>query len=470
MSMEDFFHLATRLISQMGFKIRSSVYREDVAVFDAQMPIPGKALHYVIVFFKRPVVRGKDLEEMLEESVEVRWMFVTTGEFEGVDKFKERDDITLMNSSDLKRLLREFGIEEEMERDSRGQEARKGSFLPSTGEYESLLQWSEEFLNSGNYRMALDYAEKALGIKITPQGLKLKARILSKMGEIEKAIEILKEILEENVEDDEAWLLLGEVVEDESPEDAEAAYARCLKFNPRNLACWISRGNALLTLGRYNEALVCYDRALAIRNDLPMIWNNRGIALKHMGKYDEALRSYNMALDIDPKFKDAHLNKAILYFDLRRYEEAQNSLREVLSLEENDIPALLLLAKIHLKRNMEGEAREILNRILTIDPVNLEAREILRRLEPKESPEIYSHKGYLHLLYEMGKLDMPDGMDYNALGLLLMDRGEYELASLHFRIASIVNPDFKEARLNLARALEKLGKKREAREILKELD
>jgi len=70
----------------------------------------------------------------------------------------------------------------------------------------------------------------------------------------------------------------------------------------------------------------------------------------------------------------------------------------------------------------------------------------------------------------MGKLDMPDGMDYNALGLLLMDRGEYELASLHFRIASIVNPDFKEARLNLARALEKMGKKREAREILKELD
>ncbi len=472
MSMEDFFHLANRLVSQMGFKVKTSVYREDVAVFDAHMPIPGKALHYVIVFFKRPVVRGEDIQEMMEETVEVRWMFITTGDFENVESLRAREDVTLMNSSDLNRLLREFGIEEEMDRAERGQEAREGRYLPSVGEYESMLQWAEDFFNSGNYKMALDYADRAISIKGTPRAMKMKARILHKMGRQEEAIEILKEVLDQDVEDDEAWFILGEILEDMGDEEeAEGAYARCLKFNHRNLGCWANRGNVLLSMGRYNEALLCYERAISIRSDLPLLWNNKGVALKYLGRYDEALQSYNMALRFDPNFLDAHLNKAILYFDLRRYEEAQNSLSHALSIEENHVPSMLLLARIYMKRNMEREAQELLRKVLQLDPANQEARELLKKLSPGDSTiqPVVSEEAMYHILYEENSLPIPGEHAYNSLGLQLMEQGKYELASLHFRIALKMNPDFREAQYNLARALKMMGRKKESKLLLEEL-
>jgi tetratricopeptide (TPR) repeat protein len=32
-----------------------------------------------------------------------------------------------------------------------------------------------------------------------------------------------------------------------------------------NVDTWISKGNALYNLGQYNEAIVCYDKAIEIR-------------------------------------------------------------------------------------------------------------------------------------------------------------------------------------------------------------
>ena len=468
-SMEDFFHLANELVIRMGFKVKSSVYRDDIAVFDAHMAVPGKPLHYIIVFFKRAVVNREDILDVLEETIEVRWMFITTGNFQGIDELRSRDDITFMNSSDFKRLLREFGLEEELRR-IEGKEVRSESTLPSTLEYESLLQWAEDFLSSGNLGMALDYVNRALGIKKTSAGLKLKARILGKMGRKEEAAELIGRVIEGNVEDDEAWFILGELVEEESPEDAEAAYARCLKFNPRNIGCWLNRGNTLLSLGKYKEALLCYDRAIAIRDDLPTAWNNRGIALKHLGRYEDALRSYNMALKLDGNFKDAYLNKAILYFDLKRYEEAHNFAKRVLEIDDKSIPALLLLARVHIKRNMENEAKEILSKVLSLDPLNQEARELMRRFYPKATlEEPVEYQNIHHILYEEGKLAVPDSHAYNTLGLKLMEDGEYDLAAMHFRIALKMNPEMREAKYNLAKALMLMGKKKEAEKLMKEL-
>jgi len=388
MGMEEFVHLCNRLVMEMGFKIRNSVYRENIAVFDAYMPLPGKSLHYVIIFIRKPKVTKDEILDMIDvETVEVRWMIITTGEFEDVDDLRGRDDITLMEGGDFERLLREFGLAEEMSRPERGKELREGRILPSVGELESMLQWAQEFLENENYEKALGYVDDAIKIKPIPSALKLKARIFHRMGRYEEAISILKEVLEANIEDDEAWLLLGEVLEDmDDYEEASEAYTQCVRFNHRNMACWINRGNVMLLLEKYQEALMCYEKALSIRRDVPSVWNNRGVVLKHLGKYDDALRSYNIALEIDPNFADAYLNKAYLYFDLRRYEEALNAVEEYLKRRE-DVRGYVLLARIHIKRNLKKEAKDALKKALEIEPANQEARELLDRLEGRGREE-----------------------------------------------------------------------------------
>jgi tetratricopeptide (TPR) repeat protein len=396
MSMEEFVRLCNRLVGEMGFKIRNSVYRENIAVFDAYMPIPGKSLHYVIIFLRKPKVKKEEILDLIDvESVEIKWIIITTGEFEDVGKLGE--DVTLMDCKDFERLLEEFGLKEEFMREERGKEAREGRYLPSSGELENMLQWAEEFLEDGNYEKALEYVDKALNIKATPQAQKLKSKILHRMSRFEEAIAIITKVLEENVKDDEAWLIFGEILEDmDDLEEAEQAYGQCVHFNKLNIACWINRGNVLLAKQKYQEALMCYDKALALKQNMPAIWNNRGVALKYLGKYDEALKSYNTAIKFDKNFADAYLNKAYLYFDLKKYEEARNALADYIRLKE-DARGYILLTKIYMKMNMKKEAKEGIKKALQIEPGNQEARELLDTLEGR-SREIKEYEAMKNLL------------------------------------------------------------------------
>ena len=394
MSSEEFARLCNRLVTHMGFKIRKSVYRENVVVLDAYMHVPGSALHYVIVFLRKPQVTREDLMDIIfsEETVELRWMIITTGYFEEEAKTLQGENVTLMDWKDFERLLNNFGMKEELERSKRGEEAREGRYLPSAGELDSLLQWAREFMEKENYEKALEYVNRALKIKETSTAKKLQAKILHNLGRSEEAVPLLTSVLEGNVEDDEAWFLLGEVLEAmNNLEEAERAYEQCIKFNSRNIGCWINRGNIMVEMEKYQEALLCYENALRLRENIPEVWSNRGVVLKHLGKYDEALQSYNTALKLNPDFAEAYLNKAYLYFDKKKYEKAQNEVVEYLK-RRNDARGWLLLAQIYLKRGREKDAEESLKKVLELEPGNLEARELFKRIKTSRDYEGFAEE------------------------------------------------------------------------------
>ena len=43
---------------------------------------------------------------------------------------------------------------------------------------------------------------------------------------------------------------------------------------------WCNKGIALFNLGRYEEALKAYDKAIELKPDLVELWNNKGNALR----------------------------------------------------------------------------------------------------------------------------------------------------------------------------------------------
>lgn len=60
-----------------------------------------------------------------------------------------------------------------------------------------------------------------------------------------------------------------------------------------------------MTLGRYEEALAAYDKALEIKPDFHLAWYNRGNALGSLERYEEALISYDKALEFNPDLYQA---------------------------------------------------------------------------------------------------------------------------------------------------------------------
>jgi tetratricopeptide (TPR) repeat protein len=75
-------------------------------------------------------------------------------------------------------------------------------------------------------------------------------------------------------------------------------------------------------LGRSEEAIGCYDKALAIDSRATSAWGNKGIALGAMGRHEEALTCHDQALQIDPRDARAWRNKGNALGNLKRYQDA----------------------------------------------------------------------------------------------------------------------------------------------------
>src|SRR2546426_12785357 len=72
------------------------------------------------------------------------------------------------------------------------------------------------------------------------------------------------------------------------------------------------RGNAHCDAREFSDALVSYDRAAAFGYADPNngeAWNNKGFTFFMLGIHEEALACYEQALAINPRYKQAWYNK-----------------------------------------------------------------------------------------------------------------------------------------------------------------
>ena len=85
-------------------------------------------------------------------------------------------------------------------------------------------------------------------------------------------------------------------------QEAIQCYDEALEIDPRHVNAWANKGAALSRLGRHAEALQCYDKALEIDPRNVNAWGNKGLNLNSVGRYQEAIVCYDKALEIDPGF------------------------------------------------------------------------------------------------------------------------------------------------------------------------
>ena len=64
-------------------------------------------------------------------------------------------------------------------------------------------------------------------------------------------------------------------------------------------------GKKQLDDGDYDDALNLFEQAILLNQKDPDLWNLKGIALRSLGRYDEAIECFNKSLEIDPRDKNA---------------------------------------------------------------------------------------------------------------------------------------------------------------------
>jgi Flp pilus assembly protein TadD len=64
-------------------------------------------------------------------------------------------------------------------------------------------------------------------------------------------------------------------------------------------------GKKQLEDGQYDYALNLFQKAILLNKNDPDLWNLKGITLRSLGRYNEAIECFNKSLEIDPRDKNA---------------------------------------------------------------------------------------------------------------------------------------------------------------------
>ena len=116
-------------------------------------------------------------------------------------------------------------------------------------------------------------------------------------------------------------------------EEAIRHYRRALRFDATNARTHSNLGRALQHTGRNQEAILHFREALVIHPTYVHALTNLGIAMAVEGQRTEAEALFRRAHEIEPEAVGPVANLAQLLFDMGRFEEAAAAFEEVLELE-----------------------------------------------------------------------------------------------------------------------------------------
>ena len=67
----------------------------------------------------------------------------------------------------------------------------------------------------------------------------------------------------------------------------------------------VTLGKSKLEEGDFDVALDLFQQAILLDQKDPDLWNLTGITLRSMGRYNEAVECFNKSLSLDPRDKDS---------------------------------------------------------------------------------------------------------------------------------------------------------------------
>jgi tetratricopeptide (TPR) repeat protein len=156
-------------------------------------------------------------------------------------------------------------------------------------------------------------------------------------GELAQAERLYRQVLEAAPSSFAARHMLGVLkAQTGAPAEALELIGAALALKPDAPNVLFNYANVLKSVGRTDEALAAYERALAVRPDYPAAQaaaeqtrgllaealNRSGNDLRAAGRAEEAMANYERALILAPHYADALNNRAVALWSLGRFEEA----------------------------------------------------------------------------------------------------------------------------------------------------
>ena len=208
----------------------------------------------------------------------------------------------------------------------------KGVALSHQGKYDEAIQAYDTAINL-NPQLAEPWGNK---------GDSLKALL-----RYDEAIQSYNKAIELNPHWAGPWIGIGLALNDEANanhdktkiELSNNAYNTAIALDSQNALAWYGKGDDLLDLGKYDEAVQSYDKAIdlgqnAHQNILPDAWGHKAIALQRLNRIADSNAAFAKAKELG--YKGNAIDNQDSYNNGVNYEEALQGINNALNDTPND--------------------------------------------------------------------------------------------------------------------------------------
>ncbi|HEV8308537.1 MAG TPA: tetratricopeptide repeat protein [Methylomirabilota bacterium] len=241
-------------------------------------------------------------------------------------------------------------------------------------------------------------------------------------------------------------------------EDAVGCFDRALALDPGSDVAWNNKGNALGRLGRREEALAAYDRALALDPQNPRAWRNKGMCLGDLGRLDEALQCLDRGLELDPSSALGWNNRGRCLHRLGRLEEALAAFDRADGLDSELPVSRRNRGDTLVALRRPAEALEAYEQATRLDPLDVEAWS----RQGSCLSQLGRHEAALACLVKAAELAPDRAMVHNNVGHALNQARRFEEALPSLDRALELDPRLVLTWRNKAVALRELGRRDDA--------
>jgi len=241
-------------------------------------------------------------------------------------------------------------------------------------------------------------------------------------------------------------------------EEAIEAYNKAIELKPDYADAYNNMGAALKDQGKMDKAIEAYNKSIVFKSNYPEAYYNIGLILKDQGKLDEAIEAYNKSIALKPDYADAYNNMGNALKDQGKLDKAIEAYDKALSLKPNNAVIYSNMGNALQDQGKMDKAIEAYNKSIVLKP---------------DYADAYNNMG--NALQDQGKLDeaieaynksialKPDYADtYNNMGTALKDQGKLDEAIEAYNKSIALKPDYAEAYCNKGTTLQVQGKFDEA--------
>jgi len=208
-------------------------------------------------------------------------------------------------------------------------------------------------------------------------------------------------------------------------------------------------GDTLVKMGRIDEGIVHYSKALQVWPDDSQALIGMGVAFSRQGKMDQALHYYDEELRNHPESADGHYSKGLVLMKQGDLDTAIWHYREALRIEPNQVGAQMNLGTALIREGKTEEGFGYYYAALRNNPRNAEAHVTVGLALAMEG-KLDDGMRYFEEAIQI-KPDFADA-HYNV-GVALARQGKFDEAISRFREALRLEPGLEAAKAGLAAAL-----------------